>query len=430
MNLRRFAVFLLVLAAPALLADPPGIYAIAGGTVHPVSGPEIPNGVVIIRQGLIEFVGPAMAIPADATAIEVTGAHVYPGLIDAHTNFGIASPKSGEKGAETGPETVALRLIRPADDDMDTRRTSGVTTVVTAPSAGIFDGQSVMLNLGVGTLGSSVIKSPAAMQVSFIPRPDWTWPDSLMGVVAHLRQSFLDAKQHIAAREIYGRSPAGLKRPADSASLEALAPVVRREIPVVFVADSDLMMRRAQAIAREFDLRYILAGARQGYADPAAWKDVPVLVWVKWPAPPKNAEDREEQPLRVIRDRQLAPTTPAALAKGGVLFALVSGSGKADDFLPGIRKAIENGLSADDALRATTISPARIFGVERQIGSLEKGKIANVIVTDRPIFEEDAKVTRVFVDGREIRLPKKADEKSKDKKALGEIESSGGRNEH
>src|SRR6185295_10624653 len=93
------------------------------------------------------------------------------------------------------------------------------------------------------------------------------------------------------------------------------------------------------------------------------------------------------------------------LQKNGVTFALVSGAGKAGDFLPGIRKAIDNGLSADDALRATTLAPARIFGVDRQLGSLEKGKIANVVLSDKPIFEKDAKVKRVFVDGREIRLP-------------------------
>jgi hypothetical protein len=142
---------------------------------------------------------------------------------------------------------------------------------------------------------------------------------------------------------------------------------------------------------------------------PADLKNVPVLVSVKWPTAPTDKEDREEQPLRVIRDRQLSPTTPAVLAKNGVAFALVSGAGKTGDFLPGIRKAIENGLSAEDALHATTIAPARIFGVDRQLGTLERGKIANVVVSDKPLFEKDAKVKRVFVDGREIRLP--ADDK-------------------
>ncbi|HEX6158957.1 MAG TPA: amidohydrolase family protein, partial [Thermoanaerobaculia bacterium] len=133
-------------------------------------------------------------------------------------------------------------------------------------------------------------------------------------------------------------------------------------------------------------------------------KNVPVLVSVRWPIAPTNKDDREDQPLRMIRDRQLAPTTPAVLAKAGVPFALTTGAAKAGDFLPGIRKAIENGLSADDALRATTLWPARIFGVDRQLGSLERGKIANVIVSDQPLFAEKAKVTRVFIDGREMRL--------------------------
>jgi hypothetical protein len=294
-----------------------------------------------------------------------------------------------------------------SDDDLDARRASGVTTIITAPYFGIFNGQSAILNLGTGNMESRVIRTPAAMQVSFNTRPAWTYPDSLMGVIAYIRQTFLDAQQQVAARAIYERTPAGNRRPDDSPAIDALAPVLRRDLPVVFIADTEQMMHRAQAIAREFNLRPIYSGARQAYRIAPELKaaNTPVLVSVKWPAPPAEKDDREDQPLRVIRDRQLAPTTPATLAKNGMAFALVSGPGKAGDFLPGIRKAIDNGLSADDALRATTLWPARIFGIERQLGSIERGKIANVVITDKPIFAKDAKVKRVIVDGREIRLP-------------------------
>src|ERR1051326_8671820 len=129
------------------------------------------------------------------------------------------------------------------------------------------------------------------------------------------------------------------------------------------------------------------------------------LVSVRWPVAPADKDDREEQPLRLIRERQLEPTTPAVLAKAGVLFALVSGSGKTGDYIPGIRKAIQNGLSADDALRATTLNPARILAVDRQLGSIDKGKIANLLMTDKPIFDKESKVKRILVDGREVRLP-------------------------
>ena len=411
MVLRRIVAFAFLLIPLMAAADPPGVYVISGGTVHPVSGPAIPNGVVVIRGGLIEAVGANAAVPQDATTVDVAGAHVYPGLIDAQTTLGFAAAK-GEKRAEPAPDDLAIRGAKISDDDASAGRAAGVTTVLTAPGSGIFNGQSAIINLGSGTLESRVIKSAAAMQMAFNPRPTWTFPDSVMGVVAHMRQTFLDAQQHNAARAVYERNPAGLRRPQDDAALEAFAPVLAREMPVVFLADNAPAIRRAQALAREFNLRYIISGARQAYQMPAELKGVPVLVSTKWPTAPAGKEDREEQPLRVIRERVLAPTTPSVLAKNNVEFALVSHPGKAGDFIPGIRKAIENGLSAEDALRATTIAPARIFGVDRQLGTLERGKIANVVVSDKPIFDKGAKVTRVFVDGREIRLP--AEEKKDD----------------
>jgi imidazolonepropionase-like amidohydrolase len=426
MTHRRLVAVLLFLFATTIWADAPGVYAITGGTLHPVSGPAIANGILIIRNGLVEAVGANVSIPPDAAIVDVQGAHVYPGLIDAQTSLGFSAPKSGDKSgdasAEPTPDTLAIRGVKLSEDDADARRGTGVTTIVTAPSAGIFNGQSVMLNLGGGTAESNAIRNPVALQIAFNPRPTWTYPDSLMGVIAFLRQTFLDAQQHAAARDLYERAPAGLRRPQDNPALEALRPVLRRELPVVFIADSAQMMRRVQSLARELNVRYVLSGARQGYAMAGELKDVPVLVSVKWPVAPTDKDDREDQPLRVIRERQLAPTTPAALLKSGVTFALVSGAGKTGDFLPGIRKAVENGLSADDALRATTLAPARIFGVERQLGSLERGKIANVVISDKPLFEKDAKVTRVFVDGREMRLPK--DEKKSEAAATSPIDGS------
>jgi imidazolonepropionase-like amidohydrolase len=421
MVLKRILFGAALLCAPALFADAPGVYAIVGGTVHPVSAPVIPNGVVIIRGGLIEAAGANVSIPPDAMTIDVKGGHVYPGLIDAQTSLGFpaATPPRRGRGAvarqtqpqtqlpETSPAYVAAREIKLSDDDAEAKRATGVTTILAAPSFGILNGQSVLLNLGGEEAAERVIRDPAAQQISFNPRPAWTFPDSLMGVVADIRQTFLDAQQYSAAHAIYDKNPTGLRRPPDDASLQALGAVMSRNVPVVFIADTESMMRRAEAIAKEFNVRYVLSGARQGYrfADELKAGNIPVLVSVKWPVPPANKDEREEQPLRVIRDRQLAPTTPSVLAKSGVVFALVSGAGKTTDFIPGIRKAIDNGLTDDEALQAVTIEPARIFGVDRQLGTLEKGKIANVVVTDKPIFSKDAKVTRVFVDGAIAKLP-------------------------
>jgi imidazolonepropionase-like amidohydrolase len=422
MSKRSICFVVLFLLAVPLCADAPGVYAITGGTVHPVSGAAIPNGVVVIRGGLIESVGAGVAVPPDATVIDAKGGHVYPGLIDAQTSLGFASAAPRRRGfggggpqppaapqsqpPETSPAFLAVREVKLSDDDVEARRATGVTTILTVPSSGIFNGQSAIINLSEGSIDSRVIRAGATQQVSFNPRPAWSYPDSLMGVISYIKQALLDTQQNTAALTIYNQNPAGYKRPDQSAAADALAAVLRRDVPVVFIADSELMMRRAMAIGNEFKLRYILSGARQAYemAGDLKASGIPVLVSVKWPVAPTSKEDREEQPLRVIRERQLAPTSPAALVKSGATFALVSGAGKTGDFIPGVRKAIENGLSADDALRATTLSPARILGIDRQLGSLEKGKIANVVISDKPIFDEKAKVTRVLVDGREVKL--------------------------
>ena len=355
---KRFLTCLAIVALAApLFADAPGVFAITGGTVHPVSGPEIANGTVVIRDGLIEAVGANVAIPSDATVIDAKGKHVYPGLIDAQTSIGFpsATPAPRRRGGqrqtptETLPETtpafVAMREAKLSDDDVETKRATGVTTILTVPAFGIFNGQSVIVDLGEGSMESRVIRSGATQQISFLPRPAWTFPDSLMGVVADIRQTMLDAQQYAAAHAVYDKNPSGFKRPDESAALAALGPVLRRDVPVVFVADSELMMRRVMALAKEFNLRFVLSGARQAYKMPANLKSVPLLVSVKWPTPPATKEDRDEQPLRVIRDRQLQPTSPAVLQKNGVLFALVSGAGKSGDFLPA------------SATRSTTVSP-------------------------------------------------------------------------
>src|SRR5438132_5321546 len=163
------AIFLL--AAP-LRADAPGVFAITGGTVHPVTGPAMANGMVIIRDGLVEAVGANLPIPADATVIDAKDGHVYPGLIDAETSLGFPStapPRRG-RGAgappqpvapqaqppETSPSFLAVREVRLSDDDIEARRGTGVTTILTVPSAGIFNGQSVVLNLGEGPMESRV----------------------------------------------------------------------------------------------------------------------------------------------------------------------------------------------------------------------------------------------------------------------------------
>lgn len=419
---QSFIVIVLVLSGAAAHAAAPGVYAVVGGTVHRASGPPIENGTVLIRSGLIEAVGSNVAIPADATVIDAKGQHVYPGLFDAQTSFGLPAPprrrrqqpgqpqqqrEEEPRGPVPSASYVAAQHLSFEEEAVHSRRAKGITTVLATSAADIFNGQSAILNLAGEDPQSMLIKSPASMQISFAPRSGfWNFPGSLMGVVYHVRQTFLDAQHNENATAIYARNPLGKERPVPTPDLEALRPVLRRELPVVFVAHDELMVRRAAEIAREFNLRWILSGARQSYklGDYFRQTGVPVLLSVDFPKPPTSR--REEQPLRHIQDRLLSPTGPAELEKQNVRFALVSGPATAPaDFIRGIRKTVEKGLDEEAALRAVTLSPAQIFGVDRQIGSIDRGKIANLFVSDKKFFEPEAKVTNLWIDGRLISLP-------------------------
>jgi imidazolonepropionase-like amidohydrolase len=415
-------IFAAFLAVP-LVAQPPGVYALIGGTVHPVGAAVIEGGTVIVRGGLIEAVGRNIPIPPDAVEVDVTGMHVYPGLFDAQTASGLPEPARratfgddpapGPRATPAPEPTATFRAAETArltSDMLDSRRKTGVTTILVASNAGIFNGQSAILNLYGDEIPAMVLKSPAAQQISFNPRSSWTYPDSLMGVIAHIRQTMLDAAHYDVANRTYSRDPAGKRRPIPDVNLEALAPVLRGELPVVFIADSETMIRRAHAIAEESKLRWILSGGRNTYrmADEIRSWGIPVLLSVNFPKPPNDASQRTEEPLRVIRERVLSVTSAAELARRNVPFALVSGKAAPADFISGIRKAIDAGLSESAALRAVTLTPAEILGVDRQIGSIARGKIANLVVTDGPIFDRDSKIRHLYIDGREIRLPAEA----------------------
>jgi imidazolonepropionase-like amidohydrolase len=396
----------LLLTASAF-ADPPSIYAIKGGTVHRVSGAPIAGGTVIVRNGLIEAVGSDIAVPDEATVIDTTGMHVYPGLFDASTKLGLNLPKPADASAKVPKLDAGTRivdLVALSDDDRLDKRSTGVTSVLIAGSGEVFNGQSVIINLGDLDVRGSVVRSPAATHVGFATKEWGSFPDSLMGAIYHVRQTFMDARQQESASAIYARNPGGKRRPPIDPALEALGPYAAKRLPVVMSADSAEMIARALRLSDELGLRVIVEGVRSGYdvADALAAKKADVLVSVDWPkGAPVTPED---EPIRLIRWRLNAPTTPAVLAKKGVRFALVSSGAAAGDYVAGIRKAVRNGLSPEAALRAVTLTPAEIFGVDRQIGSIDRGKIANLVVTDKPFFDEERAIKHLFVDGRLVGL--------------------------
>jgi hypothetical protein len=229
-----------------------------------------------------------------------------------------------------------------------------------------------------------------------------------MGTVAFIRQSFYDATHYRDEVERYARVKRGISRPEYDKKLAALLLALKGELPVLFVANSDGDIRRALMIADEFKLKPIIAGGMDAYrvADLLKAKNVPVVLSLDFPKRGADMPDDEDEPLRVLRERAEAPKAAANLSKAGVKFAFMSGSLRPQDFIANVQKAVESGLSKDEALRALTANAADILGAGDQLGTIEVGKIANLIVTSGDLLAKDTKVRHVFIDGAEIELKK------------------------
>jgi len=422
----------LLVAAPQLAAQggEPQSFAIRGATVVPVSGPRIENATVVISRGVITAVGKDATFPQEAWLIDGKGLTVYPGLFDSFTDIGLsaASPSPGGEGGprpqqpiSRGPEDRpgstpwrdAAGEASLADKRIETWRSAGFTTVVSAPKGGIFPGQAAVLDLVGEHNGDLVVKSPVAIPVSLQPVGNFSsFPGSLMGTVAYVRQVWLDTEWSTKAESIYEKNPRGVARPRYDRSEAALADALEDHAIVLIPANNTVQIRRAFELADHWHVNGVLYGGQMAYdvADEIAAKKLAVLVDLKWPEADKEGDPDTVPSLRTLRFRDRAPSSPAALAKAGVKFAFYSGGIAAPkDILKAAKKSVDAGLSADATLRALTLTPAEIFGVADRLGSIENGKIANLIITDGDLFNEKTKIKYVFVDGRrfEIREPEK-----------------------
>jgi imidazolonepropionase-like amidohydrolase len=425
-------IFLLSAASPVFAqGGEPQYFAIRGAKVVPVSGPPIEDATVVVARGVILAVAKDAPIPADAWVIESKGLTVYPGFVDALTDVGLTTTpapegpqpagvprRTGEtsRGPEDRPNSTPWRSaadeVSLTDKRIETWRSAGFTTVVSSPKAGFFPGQAAVLDLGGDRAGDLVVKAPVAIPISTKPLGGFGsgFPDSLMGVLAYEHQVFLDTDWLAKAEAAYEKNPKGTARPRYDRASTALAEALQDHAIVLISANSALDMRRALVLADRWKVNAAIYGGQAGYeiADEIAAKKIPVLVNLKWPEAEKDADPDEVPTLRTLRLRDLAPSTPAAFAKAGVKFAFYSGdTANPKDLLKAVKKSIDAGLAPDAALRALTLSPAELFGVSDRLGSIEKGKIANLVVTDGDIFNEKTKIKLVFVDGRrfEIREP-------------------------
>jgi imidazolonepropionase-like amidohydrolase len=405
----------------------PPYFAITNARIVPVSGAVIESGTVVVAKGLITAVGADAKIPPEAWVIDGKGMTVYPGLIDADTTIGLPQPAAqetagGGRGARRAlpPSGVVIRdpEDRPqstpwlvAADELDTSdkrieqwRNAGFTTVLSAPDAGILPGQGSVIDLAGERAGDYVVKAQATLQISLRPSRFFAgFPDSLMGTIAYVRQVFDDARWYESAERAYDANEAKYARLRYDRTEQVVVRALETNEAVMVPANNSTQIRRALQLIGEWKIPGVIYGGQMGYdvAGELAAAKRPVLVSLKWPEKPKDADPDDVPSLRELQFRDRAPSTPAALAKAGVKFAFYSdGVASPKDIAKDLKKALDAGLSPDAALRAMTLDAAEILGVGKRLGSIEPGKIANLVVTEGDIFNEKTKVKKVFVDGR------------------------------
>jgi imidazolonepropionase-like amidohydrolase len=395
-----------------------GTFAITNARIVTVSGGVIENGTVVIRDGKIAAVGASVTIPAGAETIDAKGLSVYPGLIDAGTNLGLAEIPLGANAtmdmAETGTMNAnakAITGINPHSSHVNVTRVNGITTVQTAPSGGLIAGQSALINLN-GSTQSDMSVVPAAGLVINFPRISTfggfnpqTGPQAIDfneaikrrdTQIDDLKKIFKSAENYARAKEAYAKDKS-LPNPATDLKLEAMVPYVRGQRPIIFTVERERDIRAVIKFVNEMKIKGIIAGGQEAWRAASDLKrnDIAVIYTNIY-----NLPVRDDDAYDFLFE------APAKMQRAGVRFAIGTGDGGAEvrdlPYHAGLAGAF--GLPKDEALRSVTLYPAQILGIADRLGSIEVGKMANIVVTDGDILEPRTNVRYVFIEGRLLPL--------------------------
>ncbi|HYX00430.1 MAG TPA: amidohydrolase family protein [Candidatus Elarobacter sp.] len=418
--LRAALILIAVCVLPAIAgaqAAPSSTYAITHAKIFTLAGSAIEDGTVVFRDGRITAVGAGIEIPAGAQVTDAKGLQVYPGIFDSITQMGlreIGAVSASVDSTETGnynPDVVAATAVSPSSEHIPVTRAAGITEVLAVPGSGGFDsggsnsvigGQASAIHLAGWVIDEMLIKKSAAMVIRW---PEIETQTFDFATFSRKEKPYTEAKQEYDkqvneitdwlerarhyAQAMEKGSPAKYDR---DLKLEALAPVVRRELPVLVFADRAREIRNAVEFCEKQELRMILAGGAEAYKvkDLLRSKGVPVILRPMLTLPPD-----EDDPY----DRLLSQ--PAELAAAGVKFAIASFDNSfARRLGQNAANAVAHGLPYDEALKAVTIYPAQIFGLGDQIGTIEQGKLANLIVTNGDPLELTTDVKYLFIRGQ------------------------------
>jgi len=399
----------------------PGQYAFTNATIVVSADQTITNGTLLIKDRVIEAVGPDVKIPKGYVTVDLKGKYIYPGLIDAYTSYGI--PEGRPQAAQQGfggfgrvpvytstkpgafgwnesirPEMKAKLVFHSDATKAEEFKKNGFGAVQSLIHDGIARGTSVVVSLGDERDNQVMLNDEAAAHYSFVKGTAATnYPNSLMGVIALLRQTYYDAQWYKTQKEEYNISLEEFNR--------------TQAVPQIFEANDELSVLRANKIAREFGKQYIFKTDGDEYRRIDAMKATggSFIIPLAFPEPfdVEDPLDARNVSYTQLKSWELAPTNPAAMEKAGIRFALTSyGLTRPTDFWTNLRVAMDNGLSERQALNALTVIPAEMLGVADKIGTLAKGKMANFIITSDNLFKKDNVIFENWVEGRQYVVSK------------------------
>jgi imidazolonepropionase-like amidohydrolase len=409
----------------------PRWHALTGARLVVAPGKVIDNGTLVLRDGVIVAAGANLPVPNGAKVWKLDGRTVYPGFIDMASTIGVPAgllpaPIAAGPGAAARPPAQRVLnsralasenfRVRPEQDvanqlelradEVKAVRELGFTSVLAAPGAGIFRGQSALLNMNGSDNAKSVVLNARVAQhlaneLEF--GRGVGYPSSLMGVIAQVRQTFYDAQWYQRATD----SKLKQERPQLNESLDALKPVLAGRQPIIYATDNEQAYQRVAKIRDEFKLKVILQGNGYEYRRTQHLKSagMPVIVPLLFPNAPEvdNPDMLLDTSLEAMQHWEQAPANLAMLDKAGVEFAITSAGLKdpKKDFWNRVRQAIRRGLSVEQALAGLTTTPAKLLGEQKRLGSLTPGHLANIVVSNGDMFSDDkANIEITFVDGK------------------------------
>jgi len=392
------------------------VYVIRNATIHPVTGPDIPGGSILIRDVKIASLGASIAAPHGAQVVDAKGLHVYPGMIDSGTEIGVSevgSVRETNDTAELGEFNPQLRVavaVNPESEHIPVTRANGITSVITLPTAGrggIIAGQAALIHLDGWTWEDMAVSKSAAMQLAFpaietvsfrFPEGRTTTPytEAKREYDKHLRELgdfFERARRYQQAK--------AAKDPEFKEDLkyEAMIPVLEGKLPVMIMAQRERAIRDAIAFADKQKIKIVIAGLREpGKTLPdLKSRNIPVIL-----GPVLALPLEEDDPY------DAAFTLGNELFKAGIPFAFATFSASFSRNLPyQAATAAAFGLPKEEALKAVTINPARFWNVADKVGSLETGKSADIILTDGDPLETRTEIKRVWIRGKDVDLSNK-----------------------